>query len=38
MQNFCLVLSKFGLNALAKILNNNNLDEFKKYCDFLSCT
>lgn len=31
-------LFKFGLNALSKILNNNNLDEFKKYCDFLSCT
>lgn len=29
---------KFGLNGLAKILNNNNLVEFKNYCDFLSCT
>lgn len=29
---------KFGLNALAKILNSNDLEEFKKYCCFLSCT
>lgn len=29
---------KFGLNALAKTLNNNNLENFKYYCNFLSCT
>lgn len=29
---------KFGLNSLAKVINTNNLDEFKNYCEFLSCT
>lgn len=29
---------KFGLNALAKTLNNNDLENFKHYCNFLSCT
>lgn len=29
---------KYGLNFLAKILNNNNLDDFRESCLFLSCT
>lgn len=29
---------KYGLNYIAKLLNNNNIDEFKLCCNFLSCT
>lgn len=31
-------LFKYGLNYIANLLYNNNIDEFKKYCNFLSCT
>ena len=31
-------LFKYGLNFLAKILNNNNLEDFRGACLFLSCT
>ncbi|NOX86744.1 MAG: hypothetical protein GXO86_12410 [Chlorobi bacterium] len=31
-------LFKFGLNSLAKVINTNNLDKFKNYCEFLSYT
>ncbi len=29
---------KYGLNRLAKIININDLEVFKDYCEFLSCT
>lgn len=29
---------KFGLNSLAKVINTNDLEKLKNYCDFLSCT
>jgi len=29
---------KYGLNYLAKLLNNNDIDEFITCCKFLSCT
>ena len=29
---------KYGLNTLAKILNNNDLIQFRDYVKFLSCT
>jgi len=29
---------KYGLNYIAKILNDNDIDEFKQCCNFLSCT
>jgi hypothetical protein len=29
---------KYGLDAIAKTLNISNLNEFKFYCNFLSCT
>jgi hypothetical protein len=31
-------LFKHGLNYIANLLYNNNIDEFKKCCKFLSCT
>jgi hypothetical protein len=31
-------LFKYGLNFIAKLLFNNNIDEFEKYCKLLSCT
>ncbi len=31
-------LFKYGLTYIANLLYNNNIDEFKKYCKFLSCT
>jgi len=29
---------RYGLDIIAKTLNINNIDEFKIYCNFLSCT
>ncbi len=31
-------LFKYGLTSLAKILFSDNINEFRKYCKFLSCT
>ena len=31
-------LFKYGFNFIAKLLSNNNIGEFEKYCKFLLCT